>query len=140
MTTGSSRPQRAGAGHARVAFVILAIALAGTAPAAAAAARDAHDKVATHARHVADKAAKPAKSQATTTAGEPLSLSDEFDSAELIDQMLTECRGIKYNAYELAQSTGEALMLPAPIQLMTVRVRHPYCADLLRTYAPKSRV
>ncbi|HSV17802.1 MAG TPA: hypothetical protein VLR71_05285 [Casimicrobiaceae bacterium] len=75
--------------------------------------------------------------------GEPpadLSLSDEFDRAELIERMLAECKGIPYNAFELAQTSGEALELPAPIQLMTVRVHHPYCADLLRTYARKTRV
>lgn len=70
----------------------------------------------------------------------PLPYSDEFDRAELIDRMLSECRGVSYNAYELAQTSGEALWLPAPIQLMVVRVRHPYCAELLRTYAPKTRV
>ena len=47
--------------------------------------------------------------------------------------MLAECRGISYNAYELARTSGEELWLPAPIQLMVVRVHHPYCADLLRT-------
>ena len=31
-------------------------------------------------------------------------------------------------------------LLPAPIQLMTVRVRHPWCAELVRTYAPKQDV
>ena len=70
----------------------------------------------------------------------PLSYSEEFDRAELIERMLTECRGVSYNAYELAQTSGESLWLPAPIQLMVVRVRHPYCAELLRTYAPKLRV
>lgn len=70
----------------------------------------------------------------------PLSYSDEFDRAELIERMLTECRGVSYNAYELAQTSGESLWLPAPTQLMVVRVRHPYCAELLRTYAPKTRV
>jgi len=72
--------------------------------------------------------------------GHPLSYSEEFDRAELIERMLTECRGISYNALELAQSSGEALWLPAPTQLLTVRVRHPYCAELLRTYAPKTGV
>jgi hypothetical protein len=70
----------------------------------------------------------------------PLPYSEEFERAELIERMLTECRGIAYNAYELAQTSGEALWLPAPIQLVVVRVRHPYCAELLRTYAPKTRV
>lgn len=70
----------------------------------------------------------------------PLSYSDEFERAEMIDEMLKECRGIAYNAYELAQSTGEELWLPAPIQLLTVRVKHPYCATLLRAYAPKTAV
>lgn len=69
-----------------------------------------------------------------------LAYSEEFDRAELIERMLTECRGVSYNAYELAQTSGESLWLPAPIQLMVVRVRHPYCAELLRTYAPKLRV
>ena len=70
----------------------------------------------------------------------PLSYSEEFDRAELIERMLTECRGISYNALELAQNSGEALWLPAPTQLLTVRVRHPYCAELLRTYAPKTGI
>jgi hypothetical protein len=70
----------------------------------------------------------------------PLSYSDEFERAEMIEEMLKECRGVAYNAYELAQSTGEALWLPAPIQLLTVRVKHPYCATLLRAYAPKTAV
>lgn len=69
-----------------------------------------------------------------------LSYNDEFERAELIDQMLTECRGVSYNAYELAQTSGEALWRPAPIQLLVVRVRHPYCAELLRAYAPKMHV
>jgi hypothetical protein len=79
----------------------------------------------------------------TRKGGEPsgeLSFSDEFDRAELVERMLAECKGIPYNAYELAQTSGEALELPAPIQLMTVRVHHPYCAELLRTYARKTRV
>lgn len=70
----------------------------------------------------------------------PLSYSEEFDRAELLERMLTECRGISYNALELAQNSGEALWLPAPTQLLTVRVRHPYCAELLRTYAPKTGI
>lgn len=70
----------------------------------------------------------------------PLSYSEEFDRAELVERMLSECRGINYNALELAQTSGEALWLPAPIQLVVVRVRHPYCAELLRTYAPKTSV
>jgi hypothetical protein len=86
--------------------------------------------------------ATPHPPQAATVAPphEPLSYSDEFDRAELVEEMLKECRGVSYNAYELVQSTGEALWLPAPIQLMTVRVKHPYCATLLRTYAPKIAV
>ena len=79
---------------------------------------------------------RPTASLVTTEGGE-LSLSDEYDRAELIEQMLAECRGISYNAYELARTSGEELWLPAPIQLMVVRVHHPYCADLLRSYAPK---
>ena len=75
-----------------------------------------------------------------TSEGGELSLSDEYDRAELVEQMLAECRGISYNAYELARTSGEELWLPAPIQLMVVRVHHPYCADLLRTYAPKLSV
>ena len=70
----------------------------------------------------------------------PLSYSEEFDRAELIERMLNECRGISYNALELAQTSGEALWLPAPTQLVVVRVRHPYCGELLRTYAPKTSV
>jgi hypothetical protein len=69
-----------------------------------------------------------------------LSFSDTFDRAELIDEMLKECRGIAYNAYELAQTSGEALWRPAPIQLLVIRVRHPFCAELLRTYAPRTGV
>ena len=76
----------------------------------------------------------------TATPARELSYSDEFERAELIDRMLTECRGVSYNAYELAQTSGEALWMPAPIQLMVVRVRHPYCAELLRTYASKEHV
>ena len=82
---------------------------------------------------------RPTASLVTTEGGE-LSLSDEYDRAELIEQMLAECRGISYNAYELARTSGEELWLPAPIQLMVVRVHHPYCADLLRSYAPKTGV
>jgi hypothetical protein len=69
-----------------------------------------------------------------------LSYSDEFDRAELIERMLNECRGIPYNALELAQTSGESLWLPAPTQLLTVRVLHPYCSELLRAYAPKTQV
>jgi hypothetical protein len=69
-----------------------------------------------------------------------LSFSDTFDRAELIDEMLKECRGIAYNAYELAQTSGEALWQPAPIQLLVIRVRHPFCAELLRSYAPRTGV
>ena len=138
MTTGSSRPQQAAARHARVALVVLAVTLASATPALAAARHAPQPKPAAHAHAVSHKHAKPAKSQAAP--GAQLSMSDEFDRAELIEEMLQECRGIPYNAYELAQSTGHALKLPAPIQLMTVRVRHPYCAELLRTYARKTRV
>jgi hypothetical protein len=70
----------------------------------------------------------------------PLSYSEEFDRAELVERMLTECRGISYNALELAQNSGEALSLPATTQLVVVRVRHPYCAELLRVYAPKTSI
>ena len=136
MTRATGRPYAAAARHGRAALVVLAVALAWTLPVAAAAPHKAHAKGIPHARHAAQKSTKPAKSQGA----ERLSLSDEFDRAGLIEQMLAECRGIPYNAYELAQTSGEALMLPAPIQLMTVRVRHPYCAELMRTYAPKSRV
>jgi hypothetical protein len=82
---------------------------------------------------------RPTASIATSDGGE-LSLSDEYERAELVEQMLAECRGISYNAYELARTSGEQLWLPAPIQLMVVRVRHPYCAELLRTYAPKTGI
>ena len=67
----------------------------------------------------------------------PLSYSDEFDRAELVEEMLKECRGIPYNAYELTITSGEKLSRPAPIQLLVIRVRHPYCANLLKDYAPK---
>jgi hypothetical protein len=69
-----------------------------------------------------------------------LSYSDEFDRAELVDEMLKECRGVPYNAYELALTSGEKLWLPAPIQLMVIRVKHPYCAELLREYSPRTPV
>jgi len=69
-----------------------------------------------------------------------LSFSDEYERAELVERMLGECRGIAYNAYELARTSGESLWLPAPIQLFVVRVRHPYCAELLRAHAPKQSV
>jgi hypothetical protein len=140
MTKDTGRPYVAAARHGRVALVVLAVALAWTQPATAVGPHKAQAKGATHAKHASRKAAKPARSQAAAPLVERLSLSDEFDRAELVEQMLAECRGIPYNAYELAQTSGEALTLPAPIQLMTVRVRHPYCAELLRTYAPKSRV
>jgi len=102
-------------------------------------------------KRAAKKASRPAQAataihtaakvgETSDTAIPDLSFSDEFERAELIERMLSECRGIAYNAYELAQSSGEALELPAPIQLMTVRVHHPYCAELLRTYAPKTQV
>ena len=95
---------------------------------------------------------KPAAKSAMTRVAKPppveepvppvraLSYSEEFDRAELVERMLTECRGISYNALELAQSSGEALWYPAPTQLVVVRVRHPYCAELLRAYAPKTSV
>jgi hypothetical protein len=85
------------------------------------------------------RTAAPRRPTASVVAsdGAELSLSDEYDRAELVEQMLAECRGISYNAYELARTSGEELWLPAPIQLMVVRVHHPYCADLLRSYAPK---
>jgi hypothetical protein len=67
----------------------------------------------------------------------PLSYTDEFDRAELVEEMLKECRGIPYNAYELTITSGEKLSRPAPIQLLVIRVRHPYCATLLKDYAPK---
>lgn len=70
-------------------------------------------------------------------AGAALSYSDEFDRAELVEEMLKECRGIPYNAYELTITSGEKLSRPAPIQLLVIRVRHPYCATLLKDYAPK---
>lgn len=91
-----------------------------------------------------DAAAKPTRVAATNPDGSgslhELSFTDEFDRAELIEQMLKECRGVPLNAYELAQTSGEPLWLPAPIQLMTVRSTNPYCAALLRTYAPKTAV
>jgi hypothetical protein len=85
---------------------------------------------------IAKVAIRPALDVSQAT---PLPYSDEFDRAELIERMLTECRGVSYNAYELAQTSGESLWLPAPTQLLVVRVRHPYCAELLRTYAQKTR-
>ena len=139
MTTATGRPYAAAARHGRAALVVLALMLAWSLPAAAGP-DGPHAKTAAHAKHVSKKSTKPAKTQAAAPPFERLSLSDEFDRAELIEQMLAECRGIPYNAYELAQTSGEALMLPAPIQLVTVRVRHPFCAELLRIYAPKSRV
>ena len=86
--------------------------------------------------------ARPAapSTAAAPSADDGLSYSDEYERAELVDRMLTECRGVPYNAYELARTSGESLWLPAPIQLMVLRVRHPFCAELLRTYAPKTAV
>ena len=157
MTRHKGRPQRRpGWGSARVGLVVLALAALAAAPADAASsrkrvARSASKAVAT--AHVTAKpsdARKAARASRTRThadlrkasdgAFDELSYSDEFERAELIERMLNECRGIPYNAYELAQSSGEALKLPAPIQMITVRVRHPYCAELLRTYAHKARV
>jgi len=144
MTRRRGRPTgRPGGRSTGLALTVLAFTLAVTAPAdAAAASRKAakaparpaalHRKPAVvHTKAVADD---------SIDAAAELSFSDEFERAELIERMLNECRGIAYNAYELAQSSGEALKLPAPIQLVTVRVRHPYCAELLRTYAPKTRL
>ena len=147
MTSCSGRRfRRPGTRSCRVALIILSVAIAAAGPAAAASPHKRHAK--SPARHaMAAKVARthndgPAQADAravSETDGE-LSFSDEFDRAELVERMLSECRGIAFNAYELAQASGEALQLPAPIQLMTVRVLHPYCADLLRTYAPKTRV
>jgi hypothetical protein len=143
---------RPGAHSGWVALLLLTTALA-AAPACAAKAgvrhaksAEAHGKVA---KRVSATRAHVRRKSATTHvshdlrpdwAEADLSYSDEFERAELIERMLSECRGIAYNAYELAQTSGEALHLPAPIQLMTVRVRHPYCAQLMRTYARKTRV
>jgi hypothetical protein len=101
-----------------------------------------HAEAAARRKHsVASPMAKVATRPAVDISqAKPLPYSDEFDRAELIERMLAECRGVPYNAYELAQTSGESLWLPAPIQLVVVRVRHPYCAELLRTYAPKTRV
>jgi len=138
MTKGSSRPHRTAARHGRVALVVLAIAVVFAGPAAAAGRDKAHAKAGARSAHV--ERTRVAIRHKTAAPVARLSIEDEYDRADLIDQMLSECRGIKYNAYELAQSSGAALMLPAPIQLVTVRVRHPYCAELLRAYAPKTRV
>ena len=90
-------------------------------------------------QRTASAQAAPAPGTATDDSGE-LSFSDEYERAELVERMLAECRGIAYNAYELSRTSGESLWLPAPIQLFVVRVRHPYCAELLRTYAPKQSI
>ena len=138
MTTTVRRPAWRLRACAIVAAAAVSVALA-AAPAEAASEPKSGAK-AVKARVVkrdASKAKRPAPPKAVSAR---LSYSDEFERAELIDRMLTECRGVSYNAYELAQSSGEALWMPAPIQLMVVRVRHPYCAELLRAYAPKAQV
>jgi hypothetical protein len=99
----------------------------------------AHRTPSAMARHTAH-ALRATSPDALSEPHAPLSYSDEYERAELVERMLAECRGIPYNAYELAQTSGEALWLPAPIQLVTVRVHHPYCPELLRTYARKSDV
>ena len=152
-TTGrtATRPMR---GSALVAALLgLLLCVAGSATADAAHIRSPAAKSQPAKRIDGGVARKPKASPALRTAaprrptasivtsdGAELSLSDEYDRAELIEQMLAECRGISYNAYELARTSGEELWLPAPIQLMVVRVHHPYCADLLRSYAPKTGV
>jgi len=152
-TTGraATRPLR---GSAFVAALLgLLLGVAGSATADAAHIRPPAAKFPPAKRVDGSAAKKPKASPALRTAaprrpttpivtsdGGELSLSDEYDRAELIEQMLAECRGISYNAYELARTSGEELWLPAPIQLMVVRVHHPYCADLLRSYAPKTGV
>lgn len=152
-TTGrtATRPLR---GSALVAALVgLLLGVAGTATADAAHVRPPGAKSHPAKRIDGSVARKPKAGPALRTAaprrptapivtsdGDELSLSDEYDRAELIEQMLAECRGISYNAYELARTSGEELWLPAPIQLMVVRVHHPYCADLLRSYAPKTGV
>ena len=155
-TTHRAQP-RSGLRACRAALVVLAMTVAAGATAATAKptpdAATAHVSAAAPARHgpghaSAMRKAKPASkarlaaatSRARGDAPADLSLSEEFDRAELIERMLAECKGIPYNAFELAQTSGEALELPAPIQLMTVRVHHPYCTELMRTYARKTRV
>jgi len=86
-----------------------------------------------HAGAVGTAAAAAESGHATSS----LSFSDEFERAELVEEMLKECRGVPYNAYELAQSSGEPLWMPAPIQLVVIRIDHPFCAELLREYAPR---
>ena len=94
------------------------------------------------------RAAKPSTARASDRVAraraamedDDLSFSDEFDRAELLEEMLKECRGVAYNAYELALNSGEALWMPATTQLLVVKVDHPYCAKLLRTYAPRTSV
>jgi hypothetical protein len=150
MTRYSGRAPRPGVRTFRTALFVLALAvLAAPADAAArkqvakAAAKPARVSASDDARHRARANRSRTHSdlrKASDRVVPELSYSDEFERAELVERMLNECRGIPYNAYELAQSSGEALRLPAPIQLMTVRVRHPYCAELLRTYAHKTAV
>src|SRR5512135_1080966 len=104
MTRCFSHPK--GAGRAgRVALVIVALALAVASAPAGAAPQKRQAKPAARVVHAKHTLPPPADD------GE-LSLSDEFDRAELIERMLGECRGIAYNAYELAQNSGEALRLP----------------------------
>lgn len=144
MTRQWGRPTwRPGVRSTGIALTVLAFTLAVAVPADAAAAGRKTAKAPARSAAVHRKPAvvhTRAAVDDSIDAPAELSFSDEFERAELIERMLNECRGIAYNAYELAQSSGEALKLPAPIQLMTVRVRHPYCAELLRTYAPKTRV
>jgi hypothetical protein len=128
-TTAGRRQQRLWTISSAIIVAVACLALAGRAEAA-----PRHRAAAPAIAKVVDSPAVDV-SQAT-----PLPYSDEFERAELIDRMLSECRGVSYNAYELAQTSGESLWLPAPIQLVVVRVRHPYCAELLRTYAPRTRV
>ena len=149
---GASRSYRAVALGATLA-VVLMIGATGSETAAAARARPSADKSPPAKRVAAIGTGKPratpalrtastrrATASITTSDGGELSLSDEYERAELVEQMLAECRGISYNAYELARTSGEQLWLPAPIQLMVVRVHHPYCSELLRSYAPKLSV
>src|SRR6476659_9367448 len=119
MTRHSGRAGRPGVRSCRTALVVLALATFATAPVDAAGAR----------KHAVKAAAKPvatARASATAEARRnarasrsrthsdlrkasdsswpELSYSDEFERAELVERMLNECRGIPYNAYELAQS------------------------------------
>jgi len=152
-TTGRAPARSLARSVLGAALVALLLGVAGSAPAQAAHARplaakshpakridgNATDKPKTG-PHLRTAAPLRPTASIVTSDGSELSLSDEYDRAELVEQMLAECRGISYNAYELARTSGEELWLPAPIQLMVVRVHHPYCADLLRTYAPKTGV